>query len=124
LVRGIVLSSRTRNYVLAARSFGASDLHVIREHILPEILGVLMTQATVLVPRYIAAEVTLSFFGLGVNEPVASWGNMLSTLQQYSVLVSYAWLLAPVGALIITSVIYALLADVVQSRLEFPQPGN
>jgi len=41
---------------------------------------------------------------------------MLSTLKQYSVLVSYAWLLAPVGALIITSVIYALLADVVQSR--------
>jgi peptide/nickel transport system permease protein len=124
LVRGIVLSSRTRNYVLAARSFGASDLRVIREHILPEVLGVLMTQATVLVPRYIAAEVTLSFFGLGVNEPVASWGNMLSTLQQYSVLVSYAWLLAPAGALVITSVIYALLADVVQSRLEFPQPGN
>jgi peptide/nickel transport system permease protein len=110
--------------VLAARSFGASDLHVIREHIMPEVLGVLMTQATLLIPRYIAAEVTLSFFGLGVNEPVASWGNMLSALQQYSVLVSYAWLLAPAVALVITSVIYALLADVVQSRLEFSQPGN
>src|SRR6266446_6456854 len=118
LVRGIVLSSRTRNYVLAARSFGASDLHVIREHILPEILGVLMTQATVLVPRYIAAEVTLSFFGLGVNEPVASWGNMLSTLQQYSVLVSYGWLLTPACALVVTSVIYSSLADVFHSRLK------
>ena len=124
LVRGIVLSARTRNHVLAARSFGASDLHVIREHIMPEVLGVLMTQATLLIPRYIAAEVTLSFFGLGVNEPVASWGNMLSALQQYSVLVSYAWLLTPAVALVITSVIYALLADVVQSRLEFSQPGN
>src|SRR5206468_7162729 len=100
-------------------SFGASDLHVIREHILPEVLGVLMTQVTVLVPRYIAAEVTLSFFGLGVNEPVASWGNMLSTLQQYSVLVSYAWLLAPAGALVITSVIYSLLADCLHSQLKF-----
>src|SRR4029077_17322892 len=99
LVRGIVLSARSRNYVLAARSFGASDLHVIREHILPEVVSVLMTQATVLVPRYIGTEVTLSFFGLGVNEPVASWGNMLSSLEQYSVLVSYAWLLAPAGAL-------------------------
>jgi len=79
----------------------------------------LLTQAALLVPRYIAAEVTLSFFGLGVNEPVASWGNMLSTLQQYSVLVSYAWLLAPAAALVVTSVIYSILADTLHSRLEF-----
>ncbi len=69
-------------------------------------------------PRYIAAEVTLSFFGLGVNEPVPSWGNMLSALQQYSVLVSYGWLLAPVAALFVTSVIYYLLADTLHSRLK------
>jgi peptide/nickel transport system permease protein len=88
-------------------------------HILPEVLGLLLTQAALLVPRYIAAEVTLSFFGLGVNEPVASWGNMLSTLQQYSVLVSYAWLLAPTAALVVTSVIYSILADTLHSQLEF-----
>jgi peptide/nickel transport system permease protein len=119
LVRGIVMSARSRGYVQAARAFGGSDLHVIRRHILPEVSGLLLTQAALLVPRYIAAEVVLSFLGLGVSEPVASWGNMLSTLQQYSVLVSYAWLLAPVGALVITSVIYALLADTLHSRLEF-----
>lgn len=119
LVRGIVLSARSRNYVLAARGFGGSDFYLMRRHILPEVLGVLLTQAALLVPRYIAAEVTLSFFGLGVNEPVASWGNMLSTLQQYSVLVSYAWLLAPAAALVITSVIYGFLADTLHSRLEF-----
>ena len=60
--------------------------------------GVLLTQAALLVPQYVAAEATLSFFGLGVSEPVPSWGNMLSTLQQYNVLVSYGWLLAPAGA--------------------------
>jgi peptide/nickel transport system permease protein len=119
LVRGIVLSARSRNFVLAAQSFGASDLYVIRRHIFPEVWAVLLTQAALLVPRYIAAEVTLSFFGLGVSEPVSSWGNMLSTLQQYSVLVSYTWLLAPIGALVITSVIYALLADTLHSHLEF-----
>jgi peptide/nickel transport system permease protein len=119
LVRGIVLSTRSRNYVLAANGFGASDLHIFRYHILPDVLGVLTTQVTLLVPRYIAAEVTLSFFGLGVNAPVASWGNMLSSLQQYSVLVSYAWLLAPAAAVVVTSVTYALLADMVQSRLKF-----
>jgi peptide/nickel transport system permease protein len=118
LVRGIVLSSRSRNYVLAARGFGGTDLYLMRRHILPEAFGVLLTQAALLVPRYIAAEVTLSFFGLGVSEPVPSWGNMLSTLQQYSVLVSYGWLLAPACALVITSVLYSYLADVLHSRLK------
>jgi len=118
LVRGLVLSSRNRNYVLAARGFGASDLYLLRRHILPEAFGLLLTQASLLVPRYIAAEVTLSFFGLGVNEPVPSWGNMLSTLQQYSVLVSYGWLLAPAAALVVTSVLYSYLADVFHSRLK------
>jgi peptide/nickel transport system permease protein len=110
-VRGVVLSARNRNYVLAGRGFGASDFYLLRRHILPETFGVLLTQAALLVPQFIAAEATLSFFGLGVNEPVPSWGNMLSILQQYSVLVSYAWLLAPAAALIVTSVIYWLLAD-------------
>jgi peptide/nickel transport system permease protein len=118
LVRGIVLSSRSRNYVLAARGFGGSDFYLMRRHILPEAFGVLLTQAALLVPRYIAAEVTLSFFGLGVSEPAPSWGNMLSTLQQYSVLVSYGWLLAPACALVITSVLYGYLADVLHSRLK------
>jgi peptide/nickel transport system permease protein len=118
LVRGVVLSGRTRNYVAAARGFGGSDFYLLRRHILPETFGVLLTQAALLVPRYIAAEVTLSFFGLGVNEPLPSWGNMLSTLQQYSVLISYGWLLAPAAALFVTSVIYSMLADALHSRLE------
>jgi peptide/nickel transport system permease protein len=118
LVRGVVLSARNRNYVLAARGFGGSDFYLLRRHILPEAFGLLLTQAALLVPRYIAAEVTLSFFGLGVNEPVPSWGNMLSTLQQYSVLISYGWLLSPACALVVTSVIYSSLADVFHSRLK------
>jgi peptide/nickel transport system permease protein len=118
LVRGLVLSSRQRNYVLAARGFGGSDFYILRRHLLPEVLGLLLTQAALLVPRYIAAEVTLSFFGLGVNEPVPSWGNMLATLQQYNVLVSYGWLLAPACALVVTSVLYSSLADMFHSRLK------
>jgi peptide/nickel transport system permease protein len=118
LVRGEVLSARTRNYVSAARGFGGSDFYLLRRHILPETFSVILTQAALLVPRYIAAEVALSFFGLGVNEPVPSWGNMLSALQQYSVLISYGWLLAPAAALFVTSVMYYALADALQSRLE------
>jgi peptide/nickel transport system permease protein len=118
LIRGVVLTARTRNFVLAARGFGASDFYLMRRHVLPETFGVLLTQAALLVPAYVAAEVTLSFFGLGVSEPVPSWGNMLSVLEQYSVLVSYGWMLAPAAALVVTSVIYWLLADTIRYWLQ------
>jgi peptide/nickel transport system permease protein len=111
LVRGMVLSARTRDYVSAARGFGGSHLYILGRHILPETFGVLLTQAALLVPLYVAAEATLSFFGLGVSEPVPSWGNMLAALQHYGVLVSYGWLLSPAAALVVTSVIYGMLAD-------------
>jgi len=114
LIRGIVLSARSREYVTAARGFGGSDFYLLKRHILPQTFGVLLTQAALLVPQYVAAEVTLSFFGLGVSEPMPSWGNMMSVLQQYGVLVSYSWLLAPAIALVVTSVMYWLLADTIR----------
>ena len=118
LVRGLVLSGKTRNYVLAARGFGASDAYLLRRHILPETAGLLLTQAALLIPQYIAAEASLSFFGLGVAEPTPSWGNMLTALQKYNVLVSYWWLLAPAAALLVTSVTYGLIASALQQKLE------
>lgn len=118
LVRGIVLGAKTHNYVAAARGFGASHVYIVRRHILPAAFAVLLTQAALLAPQYVAAEVSLSFFGLGVSEPVASWGNMLAALQQYNVLASYWWLLAPAVALLVTSVSYCLLADALQTRLQ------
>jgi len=118
LIRGVVLSARNRNYVLAARGFGASNFYLLRRHVAPETFGVLLTQAALLVPQYVAAEAVLSFFGLGIAEPVPSWGNMLSTLQQYNVLVSYYWLLAPALALVITSVTYWVLADSIHHWLQ------
>lgn len=118
LVRGVVLSARERNYVLAARGFGASDTYLLRRHIAPMTAGVLLTQAALLVPQFVAAEAALSFFGLGVSEPVPSWGNMLAVLQQYSVLVSYWWMLAPAIALVITSVMYGWLAEALQRSLK------
>lgn len=120
LVRGVVLSARERNYVLAARGFGASDTYLLRRHIAPAAGGVLLTQATLLVPAFVAAEAALSFFGLGIGEPVPSWGNMLAVLQQYSVLVSYWWMLAPAIALVITSVMYGWLAEALQHSLKSP----
>ncbi|MGI8962064.1 MAG: ABC transporter permease [Bryobacteraceae bacterium] len=100
LIRGVVLSAKERDYVLAARGFGASDVYILRRHILPQVSGIALTQAAVLIPRYILAEVALSFLGLGVTEPAPSWGNMLATLQQYYVMESYWWMFLPALTLI------------------------
>jgi peptide/nickel transport system permease protein len=111
LIRGVVLSAKERGFVLAARGFGASNAYLIRRHILPLTLGVVLTQATVLIPQYILAEVALSFLGLGVAEPVPSWGNMLAEAQQYHALVEHWWMLAPGLAIIPVLLDYLLLAD-------------
>jgi peptide/nickel transport system permease protein len=98
LTRGIVLSIKEAEYVIAARSFGASDVYLFRKHLLPSLRGVLLTQLSIYIPQYILAEVTLSFLGLGVTEPQASWGNMLANLQLF-VSDPHWWLFAPAFAL-------------------------
>ena len=111
MIRGVVLSSRERHYVLAARLFGGSDGYLMRRHIMPDTYSIVMTQAALLIPQYVLAEVVLSFLGLGVGEPTPSWGNMLSTLQQYSVLASYWWMVIPGLALVPVFLGYIILAS-------------
>jgi peptide/nickel transport system permease protein len=116
LVRGVVLSVKERDYVRAARGFGASDIYLLRRHIFPETASVLLTQAAILVPQFVLAEMTLSFLGLGVPEPMSSWGNLLATLQQYSVLVSYWWMYLPALAIVPFILGYLGLASALQQR--------
>ena len=118
LVRGIVLSAKSRNYVIASRGFGASDYYILRRHVLPETYGVLLTQAALLVPQYVIAEVTLSFLGLGLSEPAPSWGSLMANLQQYNVLVSYWWMFAPALALVIVSLGYLQVANAIHEQLQ------
>lgn len=117
LVRGIALSARERNFVLAARGFGATDGYILWRHILPQASSVLLTQGALLLPQYILAEVTLSFLGLGVGEPVPSWGNLLASLQQYNVLASYSWMFLPALALVPLFLMYQALANALQDRV-------
>ncbi len=116
LVRGVVLSVKERDFVRAARGFGASDIYLLRRHILPETASVLLTQAAILVPQFILAEMTLSFLGLGVPEPMPSWGNLLATLQQYNVLASYWWMYLPALAIVPFFLGYLSLASALQER--------
>jgi len=117
LIRGVTLSARERRFVLAARGFGASDLYLLRHHVLPEAWGVVLTQLALLIPQYILAEVTLTFLGLGIGEPLPSWGSLLSSLQQYHVLVSYWWMFLPALLLIPLFLAYYAAADALQERL-------
>jgi peptide/nickel transport system permease protein len=114
LIRGVVLSAKERDYVRAARGFGASNIYLLRRHILPQTWSVVLTQAAILVPQYVLAEVTLSFLGLGVPEPAPSWGNILSSLQQYSVLSSYWWMFLPSIAIVCFFMGYLALASALQ----------
>jgi peptide/nickel transport system permease protein len=78
LVRGQVLATREREFVEAARALGASDLRIIVRHILPNIIQPVIVQAAIGMAGAILAEATMSFLGLGVPPPTASWGAMLN----------------------------------------------
>jgi peptide/nickel transport system permease protein len=116
LVRGVVLTAKEREYVMAARGFGASDFYLLRRHVLPQTRGLLLAQVALLIPHYILAEVTLSFLGLGVNEPGTSLGTMLARLQQYHVLVSYWWMWLPALFLLPVVGSYYALSNALRSR--------
>ncbi len=111
VVRGIVLSLREFEYVTAARALGAGTFRVLFRHILPNTMSFLIVAATISVPGYILGEVTLSFLGVGVQEPVASWGNMLTDAQSVRVLVSFPWILAPGFLIFVTVLAYNFLGD-------------
>lgn len=111
LVRGIVLSAKERDFVHAARGFGASVWHLLRQHCLPETYSVLAIQATVLLPQFILAEVTLSFVGLGVSQPAASWGSLLAPMRQISMLSSSWWMAAPALLVMVTTWCFLTLED-------------
>jgi peptide/nickel transport system permease protein len=86
LVRGEVFSVRERDFVLAARALGGSRLSIMFRHILPNIIPIVIIIAARDVGLLILAESVLSFIGVGVQPPTATWGNMLSRAQSYFIL--------------------------------------
>ena len=101
---------------------------MLRRHILPETASVMLTQAAILVPQFVLAEMTLSFLGLGVPEPMPSWGNLLASLQHYNVLVSYWWMYLPALAMVPFFLGYLVLASLLQgstgaAKIEEPVSG-
>lgn len=111
VMRGQVLSLKTRSYVLAARVSGASHWRILRRHILPFTSNYLVVQACVLVPSFMLSEITLSFLGVGVQAPDASWGTLLTAATSLRVMSRFPWLLTPALAVFLTVLAFNLIGD-------------
>ena len=111
VIRGMTLSLREQQFILAARALGQSHLKIIARHILPNTLSYVIVAATLSVPYYILGEVVLSFLGVGIQEPQASWGNMLTAAEDVQYLQNYPWLLAPSAAIFVTVLAFNFLGD-------------
>jgi peptide/nickel transport system permease protein len=111
VIRGMTLSLRELPFVLAARALGQSHLKIICRHILPNTFSYVIVAATLSVPYYILGEVALSFLGVGIQEPSASWGLMLNAAQNTEYMRNYPWLLAPGAAIFVTVLAFNFLGD-------------
>jgi oligopeptide transport system permease protein len=117
LARGQVLSIREQEYIVAARSIGTSQRSIITRHVLPNILGPIIVAETLTIPTYISLEAFLSFIGLGVNRPTASWGSMISDGAQR--IVSYPnQAIFPAIALFLIMFAFNFLGDGLRDALD------
>ncbi|BFT73915.1 ABC transporter permease [Paenibacillus sp. P36] len=114
IVRGQVLSLKSSEYVLAARTLGGGAAYIIRKHLLPNAIGVIIVQVTFSVPSAIFAEAFLSFLGLGIQPPLASWGVMAN--DGLSTILSGQWwrLFYPAFFISITMLAFNLVGDGLQ----------
>ena len=111
VIRGMALALREQQFILAARSLGQSHLKIIVRHILPNTFSYVIVAATLSVPYYILGEVVLSFLGVGIQEPQASWGLMLNAAQNTEYMQRFPWLLAPGAAIFVTVLAFNFLGD-------------
>jgi peptide/nickel transport system permease protein len=116
IVRGETLSLREREFVEAARSVGASNTRIVFTEILPNLVAPIIVYASILIPQVILYEAALSFLGVGVQPPTASWGQMISEASQ---IFDTAWwyMLFPGLALLFTVLAFNLVGDAMQDAL-------
>ena len=118
VVRGMVLSIKNQEFVESARSIGASSIRIIVKHILPQTASYVLVAMTLSVPGYILGESGLSFLGLGIQQPDASWGNMLKEAQEYTNILYRPWLLTPGYLIFVTILSFNLIGDTIRDVLD------
>jgi peptide/nickel transport system permease protein len=117
IVRGQTLSIKEKEYVEAARSLGAGPWRIMFVDILPNLMGPVLVLATLLIPNAVVFEATLSYLGLGITAPTASWGNILAEAQNYYT-VAWWYVVFPAAALLITTLAFNLLGDGIRDAMD------
>ncbi|MBI5415692.1 MAG: ABC transporter permease [Candidatus Omnitrophica bacterium] len=118
IIRGMCLSLREREYVLAARGFGLSDFKIVVSHILPHTLSYSIFAVMLSIPGYILGESGLSLIGLGIQDPYASWGNMLSDAMSIVRIKFAPWILWPAFFIFLTVVCFNVIGDALRDCLD------
>ncbi len=116
IVRGLVLSLREKEFVEASRSLGASDARIMFREILPNLAAPVIVYASLLIPVNILFEAALSYLGVGVQQPTASWGQMISQATPVFT-TAWWWMVFPGAALLLTVLAFNLLGDGLQDAL-------
>jgi len=118
VLRGQFLALREEEFALAAKAMGASTLRIIFRHLLPNTMSYLIVVSTLSIPGAIVGETTISFLGLGIRDPMTSWGLLLSQANSIPNLKFYPWLLIP-GVFIIAAVIaFNFLGDALRDAVD------
>jgi len=117
IVRGQVLSLREKEFVDAARSLGASNFRIMTREIMPNLVGPILVYTTLTIPNYILGEAGLSFLGVGVTYPTASWGQMLSDAGNYFQ-IDPTYLIAPGVTIFIAVMAFNLFGDGLRDALD------
>jgi len=117
IIRGQTLSLREKEYVEAARSIGAGPLRILFRELLPNLVGPILVYATLLIPTNILFEAALSFLGVGINPPAASWGGMLNKAINYYQ-IDPTFMIVPGAAIFITVMAFNLLGDGLRDALD------
>jgi peptide/nickel transport system permease protein len=118
VIRGMCLSLREREYVLAAKSMGVSDMRIIMTHILPHTVSYSLAALMLSIPGYILSESALSLIGLGIQDPYASWGNMLSESMNIVRLTFSPWILWPVFFIFVTVMCFNVIGDALRDAVD------
>jgi peptide/nickel transport system permease protein/oligopeptide transport system permease protein len=118
IVRGSVLSLKDQDFVDAARAMGSSDTRIILRHILPNVLAPIIVLSTLYVGSFVAAEATLTFLGVGLQQPEISWGITIQEGQNLATAGFSHLLVFPCIALILTVLSFILMGDKLRDALD------
>ena len=117
IMRGVVFSLREKEFIEAARMTGASDLRIMRSHLMPHLVGPIVVYSSLIIATNVIGEAGLSFLGLGIDQPTASWGNILAAAPDYYIVAPFL-MLWPGLAILLTTLAFNMLGDGLRDAID------